>query len=120
MSGVAPALANFAASTVVGVIIIAGGRVIERTRTFGHPLCVGLDPYLDRIPSLFERLGWRGWQALERVIGEVAGSPGWRDDRMVVPGLYPAASSAAGAGTWETAVHSALARTTSELGAAVA
>lgn len=86
-----------------------GDRVIERARALGHPLCVGLDPYLDRIPSLFrrgtmaprdpdtalaveefscrvidliaadvavvkpqvslfERLGWRGWQALERVI----------------------------------------------------
>ena len=86
-----------------------GDRVIERERALGHPLCVGLDPYLDRIPSLFrrgtmtprdpdtalaveefccrvidliaadvavvkpqvslfERLGWRGWQALERVI----------------------------------------------------
>jgi orotidine-5'-phosphate decarboxylase len=87
-----------------------GDRVIERTRALGHPLCVGLDPYLDRIPpvfrrrgamqpqhpetaeaveefccrvidliaadvavvkpqaSLFERLGWRGWQALERVV----------------------------------------------------
>jgi orotidine-5'-phosphate decarboxylase len=86
-----------------------GDRVIERTRALRHPLCVGLDPYLDRIPSLFrrgamqpqhpdkagaieefccrvidliaadvavvkpqaslfERLGWRGWQALERVI----------------------------------------------------
>jgi len=84
-------------------------RVIERTRALGHPLCVGLDPYLDRLPSifrrgamqpqhpdtaqaveefccrvidliaadvavvkpqasLFERLGWRGWHALERVI----------------------------------------------------
>lgn len=79
-------------------------------RALGHPLCVGLDPYLDCIPSLFrrgtmaprnpgtalaveefccriidlvaadvavvkpqaslfERLGWRGWRALERVIG---------------------------------------------------
>jgi orotidine-5'-phosphate decarboxylase len=86
-----------------------GDRLIERTRVLGHPLCVGLDPYLDRIPSLFrrgamqpqhpdtaqaveefccriidliaadvaivkpqaslfERLGWRGWRALERVI----------------------------------------------------
>lgn len=86
-----------------------GDRVIERTRLLGHPLCVGLDPYLDRIPalfrrgamqpqdsdtalavegfccriidliaadvaivkpqaSLFERLGWPGWRALERVI----------------------------------------------------
>ena len=86
-----------------------GDRVIERTRALGHPLCVGLDPYLERIPSLFrrggmqpqhadtvlaveefcfriidliaadvaivkpqaslfERLGWQGWRALERVI----------------------------------------------------
>jgi len=86
-----------------------GDRLIERTRALGHPLCVGLDPYLDRIPSLFRRgamhpqhpdtaeavkefccgvidviasdvavvkpqaalfecLGWRGWQALARVI----------------------------------------------------
>ncbi|MFY9844782.1 MAG: orotidine-5'-phosphate decarboxylase [Terriglobales bacterium] len=85
-----------------------GDRVIERTRALRHPLCVGFDPYLDRIPSLFrrgsmqphdpetaqaieefccrvidliaadvavvkpqaslfERLGWRGWRALERV-----------------------------------------------------
>lgn len=83
-----------------------GDRLIGRTRALGHPLCGGLDPYLDRIPaffrrgamhaqhpetaqaveefcyrivdliaadvavvkpqaSLFERLGWRGWQALE-------------------------------------------------------
>lgn len=86
-----------------------GDRVIERTRALRHPLCVGLDPYLDCIPpmfargamrpehpntaraveefccrvidliatdvavvkpqaSLFERLGWQGWRALERVI----------------------------------------------------
>src|SRR5271166_284810 len=86
-----------------------GDRVIERTRALRHPLCVGLDPYLDRIPplfrrgsmqpqhpdtaaaveefccrvidliaadvavvkpqaSLFERLGWQGWRALERVM----------------------------------------------------
>jgi len=32
-----------------------GDRVIERTRALGHPLCVGLDPYLDRIPALFRR-----------------------------------------------------------------
>jgi len=30
-------------------------RVIERTRALGHPLCVGLDPYLERVPSLFRR-----------------------------------------------------------------
>ena len=28
-------------------------RLIERTRALGHPLCVGLDPHLARIPSLF-------------------------------------------------------------------
>ena len=32
-----------------------GDRVIERMRELGHPLCVGLDPYLDRIPSPFRR-----------------------------------------------------------------
>ena len=83
--------------------------MIERMRTLGHPLCVGVDPYLERIPTpfrrgamapqnpdtalaveefccraidlvaanvaivkpqaaLFERLGWRGWQVLERVV----------------------------------------------------
>ena len=30
-----------------------GDRVIKRTRALKHPLCVSLDPYLDRIPSLF-------------------------------------------------------------------
>lgn len=29
--------------------------VITRVRTLGHPLCVGLDPFLDRIPPLFRR-----------------------------------------------------------------
>jgi orotidine-5'-phosphate decarboxylase len=29
--------------------------LIERTRALGHPLCVGLDPHLDRIPPLFRR-----------------------------------------------------------------
>jgi orotidine-5'-phosphate decarboxylase len=32
-----------------------GDRVIERTRQLGHPLCVGLDPYLERIPAPFRR-----------------------------------------------------------------
>src|SRR4029077_11802895 len=32
-----------------------GDRVIERIRKLGHPLCVGLDPYLDRIPAPFRR-----------------------------------------------------------------
>jgi orotidine-5'-phosphate decarboxylase len=90
-------------------------RVIERMRTLGHPLCVGLDPYLERLPiafrrgtmtpqhpdtaqaveefccrtidliaahvaiikpqaALFERLGWRGWQVLERVIHYARGA----------------------------------------------
>jgi orotidine-5'-phosphate decarboxylase len=29
--------------------------LIERTRTLGHPLCVGLDPHLALIPELFRR-----------------------------------------------------------------
>jgi orotidine-5'-phosphate decarboxylase len=90
-------------------LVTFGDRVIERMRRLGHPLCVGLDPYFDRIPqafrqgsmlpgdpatvkaveefccrtvdlvagqvaivkpqsSLFERLGWRGSQALEKVV----------------------------------------------------
>jgi orotidine-5'-phosphate decarboxylase len=36
-------------------MVAFGDRLIERTRTLGHPLCVGLDPYLDRIPALFRR-----------------------------------------------------------------
>ena len=28
---------------------------VARTRELGHPLCVGIDPYLDRIPRLFCR-----------------------------------------------------------------
>ena len=30
-------------------------RLIQATRELGNPLCVGLDPYLDRIPRLFQR-----------------------------------------------------------------
>ena len=30
-----------------------GDALIERMRALGNPLCVGLDPYLDRIPPLF-------------------------------------------------------------------
>ena len=30
-------------------------RLIERTRALGHPLCVGLDPHLARVPPLFRR-----------------------------------------------------------------
>jgi orotidine-5'-phosphate decarboxylase len=30
-------------------------RVVLRLRELGHPLCLGLDPHLDRIPSLFRR-----------------------------------------------------------------
>ena len=30
-------------------------RLIERTRTLGHPLCVGLDPHLPMIPEFFRR-----------------------------------------------------------------
>jgi len=32
-----------------------GDAVIERVRALGHPLCVGLDPHLARIPSVFRR-----------------------------------------------------------------
>jgi orotidine-5'-phosphate decarboxylase len=32
-----------------------GDRVIARARALKHPLCVGLDPYLDRIPAPFRR-----------------------------------------------------------------
>jgi orotidine-5'-phosphate decarboxylase len=39
----APVRANFA------------DRLIARVRELGHPLCVGLDPHLDRIPPLFRR-----------------------------------------------------------------
>jgi orotidine-5'-phosphate decarboxylase len=30
-----------------------GDALIGRVRELGHPLCVGLDPYLDRIPEIF-------------------------------------------------------------------
>ena len=32
-----------------------GDEVMNQVRKLGHPLCVGLDPYLDRIPRLFRR-----------------------------------------------------------------
>ena len=32
-----------------------GERLIGRVRELGHPLCVGIDPHLDRIPALFRR-----------------------------------------------------------------
>ena len=32
-------------------------RVTVATRRLGHPLCVGLDPHLDRFPPLFRRGG---------------------------------------------------------------
>ncbi len=32
-----------------------GDALIGRVRQLGHPLCVGLDPHLDRIPELFRR-----------------------------------------------------------------
>ncbi len=32
-----------------------GDALIRRVRELGHPLCVGLDPHLDRIPELFRR-----------------------------------------------------------------
>ena len=30
-------------------------RLIQRVRKLGHPLCLGIDPHLDRIPELFRR-----------------------------------------------------------------
>lgn len=30
-------------------------RLVSRCRELGHPLCVGLDPHLDRLPPLFQR-----------------------------------------------------------------
>jgi orotidine-5'-phosphate decarboxylase len=32
-----------------------GNALIRRVRELGHPLCVGLDPHLERIPELFRR-----------------------------------------------------------------
>lgn len=90
-------------------------ELIARVRSLGHPLCVGLDPHLDRIPPLFragdmrqahpetadaverfvctavdrlegrvaivkpqiafyERLGWRGLRALERIVARARGA----------------------------------------------
>ncbi|HIF94528.1 MAG TPA: orotidine-5'-phosphate decarboxylase [Myxococcales bacterium] len=57
-------------------------RLIERTRTLGHPLCVGLDPHLPMIPELFRRGSMAPDDAetiaaveafLEEVIDRVAG-----------------------------------------------
>ncbi len=89
-----------------------GDRVIERTRTLGHPLCVGLDPYLDRIPSLFRRGGMRGFRR----------GPAGLEGGIVSssrPILFPTAFSDAGADSWEKQVRNALARTADELGEAV-
>ena len=30
-----------------------GDKLIDKIRSIGNPLCVGLDPYLDKIPPLF-------------------------------------------------------------------
>ena len=90
-----------------------GDRLINRIRNLENPLCVGLDPFLDKIPSLFrhgsmtphdertvpavcaflsavlerigdkvaivkpqaalfERLGWRGMQLLDKVIRQAS------------------------------------------------
>jgi orotidine-5'-phosphate decarboxylase len=90
-------------------------RLIERTRTLGHPLCVGLDPHLPLIPELFRRGSMAPDDAetvaaveafLEAVIDRVAGRVaiikpqiaffeqlGWRGMRML-DGLCRRARSA--------------------------
>ncbi len=60
-------------------------RLIRRVRGLGHPLCVGIDPHLDRIPPLFRRGSMRpgdkqtadavadfALAVLDRVAGRVA------------------------------------------------
>jgi orotidine-5'-phosphate decarboxylase len=53
-------------------------RLIEATRRLRHPLCVGLDPFADRVPALFgqpgslDALGSFFSAVLERVAGKVA------------------------------------------------
>ena len=55
-----------------------GDELISRVRTLGNPLCVGIDPYLDRIPALFgpsgsaEAVEAFGCAIVERVAGRVA------------------------------------------------
>lgn len=57
-------------------------RLIEGTRALGHPLCVGLDPHLERIPPVFRRGSMTATEVetaeavgafLEAVIDRVAG-----------------------------------------------
>lgn len=56
-------------------------RLVTRMRTLGHPLCVGLDPHLDRIPALFRGSNGRSEEeivgdflcaVIDRVAGRVA------------------------------------------------
>jgi len=60
-------------------------RLLRRVRGLGHPLCVGIDPHLDRIPPLFRRGSMRAGEKqtadavadfalalLDRVAGRVA------------------------------------------------
>jgi orotidine-5'-phosphate decarboxylase len=55
-----------------------GDALISRVRTLGNPLCVGIDPYPDRIPGFFGRRGSAeaveafGRAIVERVAGRVA------------------------------------------------
>ena len=42
------------ASATLGCVSQAfADRLVQRVRKLGHPLCVGLDPHLDRMPPLF-------------------------------------------------------------------
>lgn len=53
-------------------------RLISATRALGHPLCVGLDPFPDRIPAMFgpqgsiEAVEAFGMAMLDRIAGRVA------------------------------------------------
>lgn len=47
--------ANTTAKERSGPPLHFADRLIERTRTLGHPLCLGLDPHLPLMPPLFRR-----------------------------------------------------------------
>lgn len=47
--------ADRAADPAAGAVDSFADRLILAVRRYGHPLCVGLDPHLDRLPALFRR-----------------------------------------------------------------